>query len=651
MPVRRRLLLVFIPLLLLGLGSVWLLSEYLLLKRFDQLDAQVLQDNSGRLQRQLVQNQRTMLYTNRDWAWWQQTITYIEQPTPDFVTENLGEGSLKLLELNFILFYNRKGELVGQRWYLPKSAQWLDLNGNIKPVDKTLLKQNTLQQITAHQLNQTSPKQALSRIQWLSIDDQPLLIANTDIALDKGKGPPMGKVVMGYYLTQEWLDKQQEQMALPTHIRLTAPPAELPVNGQWLMDLAKSPAWLGARQLSQTQQSQLLLLTDNHKQPVVGFTLERPRLIFEEGQKVLTLFLASTLVVLILLSLAGFWALERWLLARLQRLHVFVEQIGTDGLSRVDLSGQDELGRLADAINQMLERLSQSEERDRSILANIQDGFFEMDADARVIANNPAMERMLGYPTGALLGLPAAKMLDQSDAERAWQLMQLALQGDGQFTFSAPLRRRDGSIGHFEGRFSVIRDSQGTVCGYRGIARDVSAQVARHNQLMELAYHDHLTGLGNRKAFLEQLQQALDECAQHENTLALFYIDLDRFKEVNDRFGHEVGDQLLIAIAARMKTTLRQPDRLYRLGGDEFTLLMASGTRSTAPKLAQRLLDALSKPIELPSVTIDFVTPSIGIAFYPSQAKDAAGLIQCADSAMYVAKEQRNRFAIYQEGS
>ncbi|VFT60286.1 PAS/PAC sensor-containing diguanylate cyclase [Pseudomonas aeruginosa] len=163
-----------------------------------------------------------------------------------------------------------------------------------------------------------------------------------------------------------------------------------------------------------------------------------------------------------------------------------------------------------------------------------------------------------------------------------------------------------------------------------------------------MAYRDPLTGLGNRKAFDEQLGQALLRAGSGGSELALLYLDLDRFKEVNDRFGHDIGDALLRTVAERVRSTLRQPDKAYRLGGDEFAVLLEDSQENNPQRLAERLLAALVQPIALNGERIDFVTPSIGIALYPRHAGDAEGLVRAADSAMYEAKRQRNHYCLYQ---
>ena len=174
--------------------------------------------------------------------------------------------------------------------------------------------------------------------------------------------------------------------------------------------------------------------------------------------------------------------------------------------------------------------------------------------------------------------------------------------------------------------------------GVRGILHDIGDQVAFQEQLYDLAHRDPLTGLGNRMAFTEQLHYCCDEAHGTGRSLALLYLDLDRFKEVNDRYGHATGDALLVAIAERMRTAVRQPDLLYRLGGDEFTLLVPDADADKAVLIAQRLHAALAQPYSLSGQRIDFVLPSIGIALYPRHASSPDALINAADEAMYQAK-------------
>lgn len=270
------------------------------------------------------------------------------------------------------------------------------------------------------------------------------------------------------------------------------------------------------------------------------------------------------------------------------------------------------------------------------------DGYFEVDGELRFVAANPALGECLGVPPQALLGRSFAELLDAAEQAR----LQALLAGEGEEIplFAGALRRADGSLGHYETRFSAIRGERGRPSGYRGILHDVSEHVAYQNQLIDLAYRDALTGLGNRKAFHEHLERRL---ATAESPLALLFIDLDRFKQVNDRFGHDVGDALLVVMAERLRHAVRKPDLAYRLGGDEFTLILPDTDAEAARGLAERLLRALGEPLRLGNRDIDFVTPSIGIALHPRHATDAEALVKAADQAMYEAKRQRNRVCLH----
>lgn len=296
----------------------------------------------------------------------------------------------------------------------------------------------------------------------------------------------------------------------------------------------------------------------------------------------------------------------------------------------------------------MLDRLDSSEARDRAILDAIDDGYFEIESDGTVRTVNRGLERQLGLRAKDLIGRDLAELLSTEELARVRQQLRQAIDGEVAPRFVVPIRRRNGSLGYFETRVTLIRDAAGNYQGVRGILHDIGDQVAFQEQLYDLAHRDPLTGLGNRMAFTEHLQHHWEEAARGGRSLALLFLDLDRFKEVNDRFGHATGDALLSAIAERMHATVRQPDLLYRLGGDEFTLLLPDTDLDQAVGIAQRLRAALAQPYQLSGQAIDFVLPSIGIALYPRHADSPDALIHAADEAMYQAKLEGLGYCISQ---
>jgi len=166
--------------------------------------------------------------------------------------------------------------------------------------------------------------------------------------------------------------------------------------------------------------------------------------------------------------------------------------------------------------------------------------------------------------------------------------------------------------------------------------------------LYDQAHHDALTGLPNRVLFNDRMEHAIEKAKRHKTEIALFFIDLDHFKQINDSLGHQVGDRVLVAVTERLKAKIRKEDTLARLGGDEFTIIIEDiHEMEDASRLAQKILEVLTQPIHIEGHTL-YISCSIGISLYPQDDIDANNLIKYADAAMYKAKEEgRNNFQFY----
>lgn len=647
MPLRTRLLWLFLPLLAASLGGIWLLSESILLSRFDREDQQRLQEGATVLHNRLDFELKRHLDIVRTYAWWDASYDFIQRPNETFEQENLDHEMLDDLGFDFVLFLDDRGHLQLKQWSPPAPDQRV-LFGAPSASDQALLEALQQRAIRLGALDfRGRTDHSLSEL--LLVDNLPTLLVSVPISNNQGSAPAKGAILAGYFLDRERLANLREQMQ-----------ADL----QAMPNIATDATWKPLRSRSGSTHNQALLsprrFIGEHVQqvsvqylsssgePQLRFDITKRRLLYIQGEKAINFFLGASLLVALGAFLVGYLALELWVLRRVQRLNREVAEVGRNAHSiRLSDFGNDELGQLAGEMNQMLERLEHSEARDRAILQSMRDGYFEMDVDGVILTVNPALCQLLGQTRETLMGHPYYELLGEDDLARARQPFQRAMQSGAGKTFAIPLQRADGSLGYFEATVSLIHDLQGELRGYRGIVRDVSDQIAYQQQLLEMAYRDPLTGLGNRKAFDEQLGQALLRAGSGGSELALLYLDLDRFKEVNDRFGHDVGDALLKAVAERVRSTLRQPDKAYRLGGDEFAVLLEDSQENNPQRLAERLLAALVQPLALNGERIDFVTPSIGIALYPRHAGDAEGLVRAADSAMYQAKRQRNRYCLY----
>ncbi|MGS9689017.1 diguanylate cyclase domain-containing protein [Pseudomonas aeruginosa] len=648
MPLRTRLLWLFLPLLAASLGGIWLLSESILLSRFDREDQQRLQEGATVLHNRLDFELKRHLDIVRTYAWWDASYDFIQRPNETFEQENLDHEMLDDLGFDFVLFLDDRGHLQLKQWSPPAPDQRV-LFGAPSASDQALLEALQQRAIRLGALDfRGRTDHSLSEL--LLVDNLPTLLVSVPISNNQGSAPAKGAILAGYFLDRERLANLREQMQADLQ-----PMPNIATDATWKplrsrSGSAHNQALLSPRRFigEHVQQVSVQYLSSSGE-PQLRFDITKKRLLYIQGEKAINFFLGASLLVALGAFLVGYLALELWVLRRVQRLNREVAEVGRNAHSiRLSDFGNDELGQLAGEMNQMLERLEHSEARDRAILQSMRDGYFEMDVDGVILTVNPALCQLLGQTRETLIGHPYYELLGEDDLARARQPFQRAMQSGAGKTFAIPLQRADGSLGYFEATVSLIHDLQGELRGYRGIVRDVSDQIAYQQQLLEMAYRDPLTGLGNRKAFDEQLGQALLRAGSGGSELALLYLDLDRFKEVNDRFGHDIGDALLRTVAERVRSTLRQPDKAYRLGGDEFAVLLEDSQENNPQRLAERLLAALVQPIALNGERIDFVTPSIGIALYPRHAGDAEGLVRAADSAMYEAKRQRNHYCLYQ---
>jgi len=209
-------------------------------------------------------------------------------------------------------------------------------------------------------------------------------------------------------------------------------------------------------------------------------------------------------------------------------------------------------------------------------------------------------------------------------------------------------RRKDGDIYPEWLNISVIKGDDGIVLHYAGIFSDLSSQEQFRTDLHNLAYYDALTGLPNRELFMDRLENALVKARRDDTAIALMFIDLDRFKNINDTLGHSVGDELLKAVSRKLTGCVRKVDTVARLGGDEFTITLASIAHpEDAAKVAETILHSFKEPLDIGGREL-FISPSIGISTYPADGKDSEALIKNADTAMYRVKEEgRNSFQFY----
>jgi diguanylate cyclase (GGDEF)-like protein/PAS domain S-box-containing protein len=301
----------------------------------------------------------------------------------------------------------------------------------------------------------------------------------------------------------------------------------------------------------------------------------------------------------------------------------------------------------------LAEQLAAEHVRSRVTLESIADAVITTDARGRILYLNPVAVTMVGLPEAAVRGRLYGEVLRRRDIDSGAELPDpVALCLHLRQRQHLPQRVR---LGHAQGSEHVVQETvspmfaaTGELIGAVAVMRDVTEAHAMALQLAHRAQHDALTGLPNRLLLHDRLVQGLQLARRQRSVLALMYLDMDRFKAVNDEHGHAVGDQLLCQVAERLLQHLRASDTASRLGGDEFVVLLPQvELPEDAAEVAQHLIDALAAPFVIGRARIE-LSVSVGIAIYPRDGVDEPLLMRHADAAMYQAKAAgRNRLAFF----
>jgi diguanylate cyclase (GGDEF)-like protein/PAS domain S-box-containing protein len=272
--------------------------------------------------------------------------------------------------------------------------------------------------------------------------------------------------------------------------------------------------------------------------------------------------------------------------------------------------------------------------------------------DGTFLYASPVSDSLLGWPPTSMVGeTPTTLGMDHAEDsdiyERTWAQ---ALRSDEPRSAAYRAQRRDGSIVWLETTFRAVRDTEGNAREVVCVSRDISERKRAELELAHQALHDGLTGLPNRTLFLDRVGHALRRSRRRERGIAILFVDLDRFKVVNDSLGHKAGDRLLVDVAMRLSAALRPSDTLARFGGDELTLLCEDiADEHDARAIAERLLDTFSDPFVVAADGEAFLQASIGIALSRDGFETPEDLIRDADAAMYRAKQRGHAFELFDE--
>jgi len=275
----------------------------------------------------------------------------------------------------------------------------------------------------------------------------------------------------------------------------------------------------------------------------------------------------------------------------------------------------------------------------------------EWDRDFRLVRWSPQAENIFGWRAEEVLGMPitGSQITHEADREQVVTLINKLMSGEEpRATGLNRNYRKDAETIWCEWYHSCLLDEQGNIVSILSFVQDVSSRIQAEERLQYLATRDALTGLPNRLLLQERLAQAIAQAKRNARRVGVLFIDLDRFKNVNDTLGHRIGDELLKRVTASLSQALRESDLLARLGGDEFMVIVEDFDESSIlNRVAQKLQDAIAQPFQIEEHEI-YVTSSIGIAVYPDDSDDPEGLLKHADVAMYRSKDLgRNTYQFF----
>jgi diguanylate cyclase (GGDEF)-like protein/PAS domain S-box-containing protein len=283
-----------------------------------------------------------------------------------------------------------------------------------------------------------------------------------------------------------------------------------------------------------------------------------------------------------------------------------------------------------------------------AIVESSYDAIIVKDLNGIITSWNAGAERIFGYSADEIIGCSVFALIPRDRLQEESKKMSLIKSGKPLDHFETVRLGKDGKLIDVSVTISPMKDSAGNVIGASKVARDITQRKEAQERIQHLAHYDVLTELPNRALLADRVKTAIAHADRYSHRLALLFVDLDRFKLVNDSLGHEIGDKLLKVVAERMQSSVRQADTISRVGGDEFIVLLSQiDSLEDAAGVARKIVATLSQPHQIEGHEL-LVSASVGISIYPDSAKDASSLMRNADSAMYCAKEAgRNRYQFY----
>lgn len=635
MSLRVRIALYALAVIGIVVACLYVGASRVLLNSFSQLETQQMLENLERAERAWQANAKNLAGTAGDYAARDDTYSFINDRNPRYVRRNLNSSAVSNLGVNFLVLIDNSGQLA--------AAQAVNLDWSVPvPLDpsvKAYLQQQgpLLSHYTAQDRNAG----------LIVLPDAVLQVASAPILASEYRGSIRGSVVVGKLMDDRATRTfgNLVQMSLKFY-RLDA--LNLPQHVLKARDHLLARGGRLSQPLSTSAFTGYTLLPDLTGKPALLMQIEAPRTIYAQAQRSWRVLTSVTLIVGTVASLILLLLMQRGILARFSKLSTLVRTIAASGdtTQRLHLSGRDELARLGHDIDNMLSSLEEaqgtlhvSEARYVRAVTGANDGLWDWNLATDEVYYSPRFAVMLGYDEVARSDTPKLffNAIHPDDASRVRQqlddhLAGTTLQFESEFRMLTPSGYR-----WMLSRGLAFRNDAGDLLSMTGSLTDISQR----------GIFDPLTGLPNRLLLSNRLTHLIASANRETLASAVLFLDLNRFKMINDSLGHHIGDLLLIEVARRLQSCVRQDDTVARLGGDEFVLLLRNINTEVTTNLLERISSELAAPYDLDGHRIE-IGASIGVVSPLPELASVDDLLRYADIAMYEAKKNRLPFKAFE---
>jgi diguanylate cyclase (GGDEF)-like protein/PAS domain S-box-containing protein len=669
--VRIRNKLLVLTIILVTIYTIGLLSVITILvrTRFADIELQNAQDDLARIEHAVEYEKQSLAVIAKDYGFWDETYAFAKGQNPSYLQENLGDSVYENLGLCLFAVYDASGKKI--------DAIWFDKGMDGRPCSLCP------DHISESPLLEELRNRGSAILFWGGIA---VLAAASTITTSDQLSESAGVLFMGRKIDAEFVGEIKNRTGVPVQIvpGSLAGSASVSREGAVRTDIRISADAVSL--------SGFIEYSDSAASPVLLLRTQTPRVLLTQSlyfiRSVIILFSIIALFFIVAITLA----FHNWIslpLSSIQNaLDVFEGQVAEINGARSETPAfeppvslyrkRDELGQIADIIRQMHERVREAHDEVRKakdnledlihrrtedlasvntklemfkkVLENTSEAVIITDLNGNIVDMNDAMCVMTGYTREDLLGknprMFHSERHDSAFYESMWDSILHSCHWEGELWD----RRKDGSLFPKWQTINTIFDERGEPVNYIGVSTDISVIKEAENKLNHLAYFDPLTNLPNRMLFADRLEHEIACAKRVKSVFGLLFIDLDRFKTVNDTMGHPIGDELLIKVAERLRELIRESDTLSRIGGDEFTLILKDLSREdNAGTIAASIVNKLSQRFEIGRADI-YIGASVGISLFPKDGTDSETLIRKADAAMYLAKDAGKGVYRYSSG-